>query len=891
MPLLRRFARLCRNLLRRSALERDLDAEVRSYVQMLADEKMKSGARPDAARREAIIELGGVEQVKEEVRDVRVGHFLDTVLQDVRHGLRMFAKNPGFTAVAVLTLALGIGVNTTIFSLVSAMLLRKPPVSDPDRLITLLSTNPTPDDEANRWPASAPDFLDWRRQATAYSGMAASSPDDFTLTGGTEPQRVAGAQVSANYFQVLGVEPVLGRAFLSGEDQAGHGRVVALREDLWKRRFGADPKVLGRQVKINGDDYTVIAVMPESFRKLWLFPAQLWIPLVFTPEQLGPAGRKQRLLNVFGRLKPGMTASGARAELATIARRIAAANPDSNQGWGGNVMTVQQYAVQESNSKTALLFLTAAVGFVLLIACANLANLLVARNSSRQREFAIRTALGAGRIRLTRQLLSECLMLTLLGGGLGLFFAVWGVAVLRSALNWNEYSVLTAETVSLDGPVRLFTLAISVAAALVSGLAPALRISQRDPGAGLKDSSRSLTVGREHRRLQSGLVIAELALSLILLVGASVFVAYFIEETHASRGMNPHNVLTASVTLSGAAYKDGARQCDFFENVLRQLHTSPEVQSAAVASDLPFTFPGSARFTVEGRPVAKPEEQPSAGYFAVSPGYFSVAQIPLREGREFTPADNAGSAPVAIVNQAFARKYFPDQDALGRRLRIRHENSEGTKWSEIVGVAGNVNEFLGQDAPRPQLFEPFLQRPDPSMNLVVRVGTEPTAFAESLRKAVWSVDKDQPVANLKTMDRVVQDAGQGDDLMTGLMSAFAALALLMAAVGIYGLIAYLVARRTHELGVRMALGARRGEVLMLVLRESMSLVLAGVGIGLAVSLGIPRLVTALFSGFHIRSGWILAGTPLAVILVALASCYFPARRASRVDPMVALRQE
>ncbi|HEY6292283.1 MAG TPA: ABC transporter permease [Terriglobia bacterium] len=901
MSLLPRVSILWRNLFRKFRLEQDLDDEVRAYVQILTDEKIKAGAARETAQREAMMELGGVEVVKEQVREIRAGNFLDALFQDIRHGLRMFAKNPGFTAVAVLTLALGVGVNSTIFSVVSTMLLRKPPVRDPDRLMMLSSRNPgAAGDEANHSPVSPPDSLDWRAQATAFSGIAAASSfensDHATLSGGSEPERIPGGQVSANYFQVLGVAPLLGRDFLPGEDQAGQDRVVVLRADLWKRRFGADPRVLGRTVKINGDAYTVVGVMPDSFRKLWLFPEQLWIPLVFTPQQLSPAGRKERSLSVFGRLKPGVSEAEARSELETIARRVAASNPETDKGWGANVMTLQEYAIQESNASTALAFLMAAVGFVLLIACANLANLLLARNSNRQREFAIRTALGAGQFRLARQLLSECLMLGLWGGGLGLLLAVWGLRLLRTAFNWNEWGALIGEQLSIDRNVLLFTLAISAVTALVFGLAPAFQISRRDPNADLKESSRSATVGREHHRLQNLLVSGQLALSLILLVGAGLFVKSFIEETQANPGMNPHNVLTASVPLTGTAYKDPEHQVAFVQNVLRELARLPQVQAGAATSDLPFTFPASVHFAVEGRPVAKPEEQPSAGYFAVSPGYFGVLQIPLRAGREFKSSDNQGAAPVVVVNEAFAQKFFPNENPLGRHISISQENSAESRptsprWSEIVGVAGNVDELLGQQTPRPHIFEPFLQRPDPSMNVVVRVGTEPGAFAGPLRKAVWSVDKDQPVTNLRTMDRVLQDAGQGDDLMAELMGAFAGIALLMAAVGIYGLIAYLVGKRTHEIGIRIALGARRREVLALVMRNSMSLVLAGVGIGFLISLGMPRLVEASFEGFHVRSGWILAGTPLTVILVALASCYFPARRASRVDPMQALRQE
>jgi putative ABC transport system permease protein len=910
------FWRRLKFFFRRGQFQRELDEELQHHLALSGEGHVEKGVDAEEARFAAQRELGNALRLREESQDMWTVRWLAELGQDVRYGLRMLAKNPGFTAVAVLTLALGIGVNSTIFSVISTMLLHKPPVHDPDRLMMLFSSKlgaVTAKDDSDRSPVSPPDFLDWRAQVTAYSGIAAASSFEgdesqthVTVSGGDQPERVPGSQVSSNYFQVLGISPVLGRGFLTGEDEAGHNRVVLLRADLWKRSFGADPGVLGRTVKVNGDTYTVVGVMPDTFKQTWMFPEQLWIPLAFTPAQLSPAARAERSLSVFGRLKPGVSETQARSELATIARRITSSNLQTNKDWGANVLALQEYAIQESNASVALMFLMAAVGFVLLIACANLANLLLARNANRQREFAIRAALGAGRFRVARQLLCECLLLALLGGGLGLLFSAWGLHLLRGAFNWNEWSILIAGQLSIDQNVLWFTLAASVGTALIFGLAPAFRASRRDPNAGLKESSRSATAGREHHRLQNLLVAGQLALSLILLVGAGLFVENFIEEMQAKPGMNPQSVLTASVALTGTAYKDPARQADFFKSVLHSLTNSPEVESAAVTNDLPFTFPGRGHFVIEGQ-AAPPADSKDwrlswAGYFAVSPGYFGVTQIPLREGREFTAADDAKSAPVVIVNEAFAHKFFPHQNPLGHYLSVNPDGAPSTpadgsgstqpRWRQIVGVVGDVNEYLGQETWRPHVFVPFLQHPEGSMNLVVRLRADAGTFTASLRRAVRHVDKDQPVTNVRTMDRVVHDSGQGDDIMAELMGAFAMIALLMAAVGIYGVIAYLVGRRTHEVGVRMALGARRREVLLLVLGGSMRMVLAGVGLGVLISLGMPHLVAASFQGVHLtRSNWILAGTPLAVILVALASCYIPARRASRVDPMMALRCE
>lgn len=909
MAWLGELGRRLRFFARRKEFHRELDEEMRTHLELKTETHLREGLGPDEARYAARREFGNPLSLREQSRDFWAYRWIEQFAADLRFGLRVLVTNPGFAAVAVLTLALGIGVNSVIFSVISTMLLRKPPVHDPDRLMMLFSRNAAGSGEdADRSPVSPPDFLDWRVQSTAFSGIAAASSFEndtrATLTGGSEPERVPGGEVSANYFQVLGVSPLLGRGFLPGEDEPGHDRVMLLRADLWKRRFGADPGVLGRTVKVNGEAYTVIGVMPDTFRQLWMFPEQLWIPLTFTPAQLDPAGRAQRSLSVFGRLKPGAGEVQARSELQTIAQRIAAANPKTSRDWSANVLTLQEYAFLESNSGTALAFLMAAVGFVLLIACANLANLLLARNANRQREFAVRAAIGAGWSRLVRQLLSECLLLALLGGGLGLMFATWGLHVLRGMINWNEWSSLIAEQLSIDRNVLLFTLAVSVATALIFGLAPAFQISRRDPNSTLKEGSRSATASREHHRLQTVLVAGQLALSLILLVGAGLFVNSFVQEMRSKPGMNPHNVLTASVSLTGAGYKSPEHQAAFFTSVLHRLAESPEVESAAVASDLPFTFPGRARFAIEGQSAppadSKDWRETWTGYFAVSAGYFRATGIPLRQGREFTPEDDDKSASVVIVNEAFARKFFPNQNALGRYIGLTPDGAPAAGassanppvWREVVGIAGDVNEYMGQTTWRPHVFVPFLQAPDASMNFVVRLRANPAAFASSLRQAVWSVDKDQPVENFRTMDRVLQDSGQGDDFMADLMGAFAIIALVMAAVGIYGLMAYLVGRRTHELGVRMALGAQRREVLLLVLRNSMPMTLAGVGLGSLVGCAMPRLVSASFQGWNGgHSGWIVAGTPLIVLLVALLSCYFPARRASRVEPTVALRCE
>ena len=888
MATVRQLASRITALFKTRRLEKDLDDEVRAHIEMLTEENVRRGISAEEARYQALREFGGVDQAKEVYRDQRGLPMIETLLQDLRYGLRVLGKSPGFSAVAIITLGLGIAVNTTIFSFVSAVLLRKPPVGDPGQLMMIRSRNPGQVWAADRAAVSPPDFLDWKAQSTSFMGFAASNFDELTLSGGSEPERVGGARVSANYFDVLGVAPSLGRTFVTGEDQTGRDHVVLLSEGLWRRRFGGDTRMIGRTVKVNGEDFVLIGIMPSSFQ-LWSFPAQLWTPLVFTTRQLSAEGRKARSLDVFARLKPGVAERQARAEIEAITARLAAAHPESNKGWGANLMSLQEFIVEDANVLTATIFLMATVGFVLLIACANLANLLLARNSTRQREFTIRAALGAGRGRLARQLLSECLILSLAGGGLGLVCTFWGAAALRAAINWNDFATGMASGIHVDGRVLLFTFAVSVFSAMVFGLLPALRISRPDLNSGLKESSRSATGGRSRHRLQSLLVVGQLAMSLILLVGAGLFAKSFIDELHATLGFNPNSVLTASVSLSGQAYEEPAQQAAFFQNVLRRLENDSQVQSAALASDLPVTFPETAHFVLEGRPAEDPDNRPYVGHFLVSPRYFSTLQAPLLQGRDFTSADNADSQPVVIVSRAFAEKYLPHQNPLGQHMKVG--DSESAKWAEIVGVVGDIKEFLGQNEERPHVFEPYIAHPAGTMKIVARTHSDAAAFAASMRAAVWGVDKDQAVNSVRTMDQVLKYSRAGDDLMTEMMSTFAGLALLMAAVGIYGLLAYLVEQRAHEFGIRIALGARGGDVLQLVFRNATTLVLLGVGIGFLISLALPSLFTASFNGFHVRSFWVLVITPCAVILVALAACYLPARRAAKVDPLVALRYE
>ncbi len=810
---------------------------------------------------------------------------MNGLIQDLRYGLRQLRKNPVFFAIAALTLAIAIGANTAIFSVVNGLLLRKPHLPDPDRLLVISSVN-LADRGTERSAVSAPDFLDWHSQATSFSGMAAATFDDFTISNDQSPERVAGSRVSADFFRVMGVAPALGRPILPEESQP----VVVLSDALWRSRFGAASNVLGSTLKVDGVAHSIVGVMPRTFHN-WEFQSDLWTPLQFSPPELAPAARTSRSFMVFARLKPEIRVKQAAEQMSAIARRLAAAHPDTNKDWGTSVMSLQHYSIADANTATALLFLMGTVGFVLLIACANVACLLLARSASRMQEFVTRTVLGAGRLRLARQLLAECLCLSLTAAGLGALFGIGAVEIIRRQFDWNPYAVAMAKEISIDPRVLLFTLIIATVAALVFGLVPGLQIAHHNPAGGLRESSRWATSGRKQHRVQKVLVVGQLALSLILLVGAGLFVEGFIEEMRAKPGFSTDRVLTASLSLRGSAYNTSPqRQTTFFSNVLNELRSNPQVESATLTSALPYSFPPGQDFAVEA-PTGKSEQKGSCGHFVVGPGYFSALQIPIAEGREFSSMDNASGSPVVVVNRAFVRRYFGSEDPIGRHVRFDRGKDGTSQWSEIVGVIGDVNELLGQGRPRPHIYEPFLVHPSSSMNLVVRTRSGAVRVADSLRRAVWAVDRDQAITEVRTMRRVIADSGSGDGLMSGLMSTFAMIALTMAAIGIYGVLSYSVSLRTKEMGIRMAVGAEASQVQRLVMRGGTALSGMGILLGVLASLALPKLMASVFGSFGFHSMLVVATAPIAVLVIALAACYFPARRAAKVDPMVALRYE
>jgi putative ABC transport system permease protein len=867
--------------------EQDLSDEMESHLALEIQDNLRSGIPPAEARRQALVKLGGMEQAKELYRDRRTVPMLETTLRDLAYSLRTLRKSPGFALTAVITLALGVAANTTIFSMVSPILLRKPPVPDPGRVVIVSAINKSRPQELSG--VSVPDYIAWQ-QAHSFRDVAAATSGDVTLSGRTEPQRVFALNVTASYFRTLNVEAAIGRTFLPGEDEAGHEHVVLLSHKLWQSRFNSDGAIVGQNVPIDGERYTVIGVMPAKFR-LISFDAALWTTLRFTPQQMGPSGRKDRQLSVLARLKTGVTPEQAQAEMATIAHRLEESYPATNKDWSTRTMSLQEFMIQDASVRPAMLLLMGAVVFVLLIACTNIASLLIARNSARQRELVIRAAVGAGRLRLVRQLLVESLVIGAAGGGFGFLLAIWGTALLRSSLTWNDYVQSMASEMALDWRVFGFCALLSMLAAMVFGLLPAMQASKVGLSAGLAEGARGGSGGVERRRLRRALVVGEIALSIILLTGAGVMIQAVVMEMRTALGFNPKNVLTAQIRVSGARYAEPKQQTAFFQKIVEGMYKLPGVGSAAVVNALPTTASaGSVGFRLEGTGVIPKELELKARKYVAGPEYFQVLGIPLMKGRGLQASDSINAPLTVVVNETFAQRFFPKQNPLGRRILM--EDPAGNKpWSEIVGVVGDVPDFIGQTKPEPHIYQSFFEAPGDAMNLVVRSKADAATLAPLLRQAVWSVDRDQPVGAIRTMSQVVEDAGMGDRLMGCLMGIFAGLALLLAGVGIFGVIAYNVSQRTREVGIRVALGAGNSDVLRLVVGQSALLTGSGVGLGMLGAYPLPNLLGSMFNGLPWDTRPILIVVPILVALVALAASYVPARRAMRVDPTTALRYE
>jgi len=890
-------------MMRRSRMESEMDAELRFHIEAFAEDLVRRGVLRNEAMRRARIEFGGVERAKEECREARGVSLFDGLWQDLQYAGRTLSKNPSFTAIAVVTLALGIAVNATMFSLVSAFLLRRPPVHDPDRVAVVSSIDPAGSfhadtaagPEADAYPVSAPNYLAWREANHVFADMAAA--DEDRTVGLTEhdpgtaetgsPEAIHSAAVTSNYFSVLGVSAQLGRTFADGENQPGRANVVVLSHGLWERRFGSDAFLIGRTIRLNRENYTVIGVMPASFRLMGFTP-QLWAPLVLSAADQTALARKDRSLHLYARLKPGVTIEQARAEMVTLARRAEEDFPETEKGWGAAARTLPDFLVYDFGIRNGVAVMMTTVGFVLMIACANVAGLLLARAAGRRKELAIRISLGAGRLRITRQLLTEGLVISLLGGATGLLLAYWGVNFVRANMMFNE--AVSAVPIALDWNVVFFALAISLASAALCSLAPALKAARTDINKNLKDESRAASAGHSHSRLRTVMVTGEIALALFLLVGTGLLIRGLSVIHHQNLGFRADHLLTAGVALDPAQYKDAGQQAAFLRNVLLRLRQIPSTEAVAVTSDLPATGPDSVTFLIKGQPEIPANQRFSALDFVVTPEYFQAARIPLLRGRTFTERDNATGPRVVLVNQEFVHRHLQDQEPLGKQIRL-DVSVAAPEWSQIIGVVGNTKTFSDSTREEPQVFEAMLQRPVSSFTLMVRASSDPNNLASALRNAVAQVDAELPLVRLMSMAAVIERQKYGDPLFERLLASFALLALILAATGIYGLVAYSVGQRTHEIGIRMALGARSPDVLTMVLREGLRMTAIGAAIGIVMALPLPKLFAAMFYDLHLSEPILYLVVPIVMTLIAMLATYIPAQRAMKVDPMVALRHE
>lgn len=834
--------------------------------------------------------------MKEECRDVGATRFIETLMQDLRYGLRQLRRNPGFTAVAVITLALGIGANTAIFSVVDGALFARLPYRRANRLVILRESFPR--QGYSGILVSAPDVVAYQRQNTIFKNIAAFDDVEFDLSGRGQPERITAARVSPSLFPLLGAKPLLGRTFAEQENRPGI-LVAVLSYGLWKRQFAANPRVIGQTVTLNMQPYTIVGVMPRRFQ----FPlpgllgepsADLWVPIAFTPAELGDVGNNY-IYGVIGRLKAGATLAQANADANVIAQHIwkqALSGLPAAQ-LGALVTPLRETWV--GNVHTLLVVLLGAVGLVMLIACVNVANLLLARASRRHKEIAVRAAMGAGRFRLFRQLVSETSLLALLGGVVALPLAVWGAELL---VRLAPGEVVRSQTVSLNIPILVFTFALAGLTGLVFGTVPALFASNINLDEALKEGSRGMTANRPHERLRAVLVVSEIALALMLLSGAGLLMKSFLRLRHTNPGFNPEHVITASIDLPEAGYDTPSDVKTFYSQLLTKLRHMPGVRAAGIGSELPMSLTTDRTMTLEGYPILPNGKWPRSTTTWVMGDYFRALGTPLLRGRLFTEGDRLGSRPVVIISKDIARRYWFGQDPIGKRLHFGIPDTHGNPWLTVIGVVGEVKHGPLDAASIPATYVPFSQAADSrvvsmlrSEGIAVRTWKNPGSIASTLRRQVGSLDRELAVADVQTMTEILDKSVAPHRFDLFLLGTFALLALLLAAVGIHGVISYSVSQRTHEMGVRMALGAQRGDVLRLVVAQGLKLTALGAGLGIAGALALTRFLSSLLYGVKPNDPLTFVAVSIVLSGIALIACYIPARRAAQVDPMTALRYE
>jgi len=811
---------------------------------------------------------------------------MDSLLQDLRYAIRVCIRTPGFTAIAVLALALGIGANTAIFTIVNAVLLERLPFRDPDGIVVLWEESARRPGQSNVVGPSQ--FIRWGERSTSLERMAALVDTRANLTGSGEPEEVTVQNVTASFFPILGLSPLIGRSFTDAENADPQSAVVILSSDFWQRRFGGDPNVIGRTIQLNARPQTVVGVMPPAFRLLIRQgsqsgkPADMWAPYVLPATARNFGGR---FLEAIGRLKPGVTVAQAQSELTAIASALATETPERNTNWGARVIPLHDEL--SGDYRRALLILAGAVAFVLLIACANVANLLLARGAARQREIAIRAALGAARGRVIRQLLTESIVLAVLGGAVGLIVAQWGLQIL---LALSPVDLTTLGQVRLSGPVLAFTATVSLLTAIVCGLAPAFEGSRADVQETLKDGARQVGGGLRHRRMRQAFVVSEIALASVLLIGAGLMLRSFSSLRQVNPGYSTTNILTMRLQLPGAKYTNDQQRIRFFQDATARIQELPGVQAVGAVSYLPLTGLGAGTgFTIEGQPPPPPGQNHVTNVSVCDNGFLRTMNVPLVRGRLFTDREMRERSNVVLVSESLVRTYFPNEDPIGKRLTINMTSPNVP--TEIIGVVGDIKFQNFTTAPRPTTYWPHPQLAYSGMTLTIRTATDPLPLAPAVERAIRTLDKDQPVADVRTMSQWVSRSLAQARFSSTLLATFAALAMLLAAIGIYGVMSYVVGQRTSEIGIRLALGASRRDILSMIVGSAMRMAVLGLGIGVLLALALSRTLTALL--YETPSTDPITFTVVVAVLgaVALFASYLPARRAARITPVEALRYQ
>ena len=869
-----------RALFRKNEVEKELDEELRFYLEHQIEQYLARGMSQDEARSAALRDFGGVERAKEQCRDARGVRMIEELWHDVRYGFRRLCKIPLFSLAAIVTLALGIGANTAIFGVANAIVFRALPYQDPDRLVTV-SQSRQAHEGPNKVSVSPANFRDWREQNQVFTSIAGVISWTFTLTGQGEPEEISGGAVSFDTFSLLGVRPALGRGFTQEEDQVGAGRVAILGHSLWKRRFGADPTIIGKSIALDDHSHTVVGVMPTGFKFPLADEAELWTPLAHRlPEW---CGRSCWYLLTIARLRPGISPEQAQADLSTIAARLEQQYPQDNRGIGAVITSLHNESV--GDNRRAIYLLMGAVTLVLLIACANVANLLLARAATREKELAICSALGAGRGRLVRQMLTENMLLALAGGALGLLLAFWIADLLPSFA--AEYSPRAGE-ISIDGRVLVFACGITLLTGVAFGLIPALQASVPDLINSLKEGGRGGGAGLRSHRSRNTLIVTEVALALMLLIGAGLLMKSFLLLQRVDLGVQPQNVLTFRIALSRESYPKSQQIADFYAQLIERLKVLPGIQSVAATGELPLQGGVNWQVNIEGRQQSGAGSELLVHPYMVTPDYFRTMGIRLLKGRAFTRDDDRDRPLAVIINEAMARSYFPGEDPLGRHLGFGKSKTQ--PW-QIVGVVADVKQTGVGAEVRPAVYLPHSQSSRGAMKIVARTIANPLDLVAAARNEVWAIDRNVAISEVKTMENVLSKSLAQPRFLLLLIGFFAAVALTLAVVGIYSVMNYAVTERTREIGIRLALGAQRSDVLGLIVRQGLALTLIGVFLGLLGAFALTRVMSSLLFKVSVTDPITYAIITLLLVIVAMLACYLPARRAMKVDPIIALRHE